>query len=64
MPSYRCYLLDYCGRIHTFIELQAGSDAVAVDRAKAFAQLAGQPFELWRGTEMIFTERSSGREPR
>jgi len=34
MASYRCYLLDYRDRIHTFIEIQADTDETAVERAK------------------------------
>jgi hypothetical protein len=57
MASYRCYLLDHRDSIQTFIELQAESDDSAVERAKAFAKLARQPFELWRGSDMIWSER-------
>jgi len=57
MASYRCYLLDYRDRIQAFIELQAESDDAAVERARELAKLARQPFELWRGTVMVFSER-------
>jgi hypothetical protein len=57
MPSYRCYLLDYRDRIHTFIELQADTDDGAVERAREFAKLSGQPFELWRGSNMVWSDR-------
>ena len=57
MASYRCYLLDYRDRIRTFIEIQADTDDTAVERARECAKLSGQPFELWRGSTMVCSER-------
>ena len=53
MASYRCYFLDYRDRIRTFIEIQADTDDTAVERAKEFAKLSRQSFELWRGSIMV-----------
>lgn len=58
MPSYRCYLLDHRAKITDFIELQAESDEAAIGHAREYADLARRPFELWRGSYMVFSERT------
>ena len=61
MLSYRCYLLDEDGRINSYIQVRAVCDADATTLARQFAQLAGRPFELWRGHEFICRETISVR---
>jgi hypothetical protein len=58
MAAYRCYLMDYRDRISDFIEFQSDTDEAAVKQAQAYANLAAKPFELWRGSQMIISERT------
>ena len=53
MLTYRCYLLDESDRINSFIEVRSFSDTDATAQAQRHGQLAREPFELWRGRELI-----------
>jgi hypothetical protein len=61
VASYRAYLLDEHGKILSGEDLEAADDAAAIAAGQtlldAHSSGSGYGFEVWRGTEVIFSGR-------
>lgn len=57
MAHYRCYLLDGRGKIVKSEDIEAASDADAVELARRYlAKHESHAFELWRGRDRLRKE--------
>ena len=60
MLSYRCYFLDGADRIASFVELNPVSDEDAINQAKRYGHQRRMPIEVWRASEMIYSDSAIG----
>jgi hypothetical protein len=49
---YRLFLLDPSGSVRARFGIESHDDTTAIREALAFAN--GEPFEVWRETELVF----------